>query len=73
MIKIFVDSGSSIKQNEKEKYGVEIFPLKINLGGKEYSDGVDLSLDNLIPISFLLKINTPFSINDKTVMGFRWL
>ncbi|MBR2860684.1 MAG: DegV family protein [Clostridia bacterium] len=45
MIKIFVDSGSSIKQNEKEKYGVEIFPLKINLGGKEYSDGIDLSLD----------------------------
>ena len=29
MIKIFVDSGSSIKQEEKEKYGVEILPLKI--------------------------------------------
>ena len=27
-IKIFVDSGSSIKLEEKEKYNVEIIPLK---------------------------------------------
>jgi len=45
MIKVFVDSGSSIKQNEKEKYNVEILPLKILLNGKEYSDGVDLSME----------------------------
>ena len=45
MIKIFVDSGSSIKQDEKEKFGVEIFPLKIMLGDKEYLDGIDLSMD----------------------------
>lgn len=45
MLRIFVDSGSSIKESEKEKYGVEIIPLKILLGDKEYSDGVDLSLD----------------------------
>ena len=44
-IKVFVDSGSSIKQNEKEKYNVEILPLKILLNNKEYSDGVDLSMD----------------------------
>lgn len=42
MIKIFVDSGSSIKQNEKELYNVEILPLRILLGDKEYQDGVDL-------------------------------
>ena len=29
MIKVFVDSGSSIKQEEKELYNVEILPLKI--------------------------------------------
>ena len=29
MVKVFVDSGSSIKQEEKEKYGVEIIPLKV--------------------------------------------
>lgn len=45
MIKIFVDSGSSIKQEEKEKYNVEILPLKILLGEKEYLDGVDLPMD----------------------------
>ena len=45
MIKVFVDSGSSIKQYEKEKYDVEILPLKILLNEKEYLDGVDLSMD----------------------------
>ena len=35
MLKVFVDSGSSIKQEEKEKYNVEILPLKILLNGKE--------------------------------------
>lgn len=29
MIRVIVDSGSSIKQNEKESYNVEIVPLKI--------------------------------------------
>lgn len=45
MIKVFVDSGSSIKQHEIDKYNVEILPLKIMLNGKEYSDGLDLSMD----------------------------
>ena len=45
MIKLFVDSGSSIKQDEKAKYDVEILPLKIMLGDKEYLDGVDLSME----------------------------
>ena len=43
MLKVFVDSGSSIKQFEKEEYNVEIIPLKILLGDKEYFDGVDLT------------------------------
>ena len=45
MLRIFVDSGSSIKQEEKEKYGVDIIPLKIILGDEEYLDGVDLDID----------------------------
>ena len=44
MLRVFVDSGSSIKQNEKDKYNVEILPLKINLGDKDYLDGIDLSM-----------------------------
>ncbi|MBR5479928.1 MAG: DegV family protein [Clostridia bacterium] len=43
MLRVIVDSGSSIKQWEKEKYGVEIIPLHINLDGKEYLDGINLS------------------------------
>ncbi len=45
MLRVFVDSGSSIKQEEKDLYNVEIIPLKILLGDKEYKDGVDLSMD----------------------------
>lgn len=45
MLRLIVDSGSSIKQDEREKYQVEILPLKILLGDKEYLDGVDLSMD----------------------------
>ena len=44
MIQIFVDSGSSIKQEEKGLYNVEILPLKILLNDREYLDGVDLSM-----------------------------
>ena len=45
MIKIFVDSGSSIKKEDRELYGVQVLPLQILLGDKEYLDGEDLSMD----------------------------
>ena len=45
MLRVFVDSGSSIKEEEKDLYNVEIIPLKILLGNREYKDGVDLSMD----------------------------
>ena len=45
MIKIFVDSGSSIKKEERAQYGVEVLPLKILLKDKEYLDGENLSMD----------------------------
>ena len=45
MLRIFVDSGSSIKQEETEKYGVELIPLKILLGDEEFEDGVNLTMD----------------------------
>ena len=45
MIRIFVDSCSSIKQTEKEKYGVEIIPLRYLMGEVEYRDDIDLSID----------------------------
>lgn len=45
MLRIVVDSGSSIKQDEKEKYGVDIIPLRFTMGDEEYQDGIDLSLN----------------------------
>lgn len=46
MLKVFVDSGSSIKQDEKEKYSVEIIPLRFMMGEQEYLDGIDLEIDD---------------------------
>lgn len=43
MLRVFVDSGSSIKVEELEKYNVELIPLKVLLNGKEYLDGVNLT------------------------------
>ena len=45
MLRIIVDSGSSIKQDEREKYGVDILPLRVQMGEDSFLDGVDLSVD----------------------------
>lgn len=45
MLKVFVDSGSSIKIEEQEKYNVELAPLRFLMGDVEYEDGTDLSID----------------------------
>lgn len=45
MLRLLVDSGSSIKLDEQDKYNCEIIPLKILLEDDEYLDGVDLPLD----------------------------
>lgn len=52
MRRIFVDSGSSIKNNELEKYGVELIPLKILIGEKEYfDDGIDLTINKFYELT----------------------
>ncbi len=45
MLRIIVDSGSSIKQSEKDMYGVDILPIHVRLGEKEYQDDIDLDVD----------------------------
>ena len=45
MLRIVVDSGSSIKLDEREKYQVDILPLRVQMGEDEFLDGVDLSVD----------------------------
>lgn len=46
MLRVFVDSGSSIKQKEKETYGVEIIPLRLLINDIEYNDGVNLDTND---------------------------
>ena len=50
MLRVFVDSGSSIKEDEKEKYQVEILPIRYMLGDTEYEDGKDLTIDEFYDI-----------------------
>ena len=53
MLRILVDSGSSIKLDECEKYNVELIPLNILLGEKEYQDGYNLPMEEFY--DFLIK------------------
>lgn len=46
MLRIVVDSGSSIKQEEKEKYKVDILPICVQMGNDSYLDGIDLDVDS---------------------------
>jgi len=43
MIRVFTDSGSSIKPNECEAMGVTVVPLRFFINDKEYRDGEDLT------------------------------
>jgi len=45
MLRIIVDSGSSIKPEEKDLYGVDILPIRLELAGEEYLDGVNLDIN----------------------------
>ncbi len=46
-IKLVVDSGSDITQQEAASYGVEVIPMSVNDGDREYRDGVDLMPDEI--------------------------
>lgn len=41
------DSTTDLSPELIERYGVRILPLVVNLGGKEYSDGVDIDPDTI--------------------------
>lgn len=45
MLRIIVDSGSSIKQEEKDRYQVDILPIHVQMGEESFLDGVDLDLN----------------------------
>ena len=45
MIKILVDSSSDLTKKEAEEKGFLFVPISVNIGGREYRDGVDLTKD----------------------------
>lgn len=45
MLRIIVDSGSSIKQEEKDRYQVDILPIHVQIGEESFLDGVDLEIN----------------------------
>ena len=45
MLRLLVDSGSSIKQEKLKYYNAELVPFKILRGETEYADGVNLPMD----------------------------
>ena len=46
MIKIVVDSTGYIEESFAKETGIEVIPLKILIGGKEYKEGVELSTND---------------------------
>lgn len=46
MLRIVVDSGSSIKKEEKDIYKADILPIQIQLEGESYLDGVNLEIND---------------------------
>lgn len=47
MVKILTDSGSDIPAEWYAKYNIEVVPLNIILGDKEYLDGVNISVSKI--------------------------
>ena len=51
MIKIITDSSSDLSREIIEKYDITVVPLKVNIEGKDYLEGVDLT-----PEEFFMKL-----------------
>lgn len=47
---IVVDSSCGLSKKEVEKRGWHFLPLYLNVDGKEYADGIDITLDNFLDI-----------------------
>ena len=45
MRRIIVDSGSSIKRDEIERYGIDILPIRLQMGEESFFDGVDITTE----------------------------
>ena len=46
-VSIMTDSTSDLSKELLEKYDITVFPLHIHLGDKEYTDGIDITLEEI--------------------------
>lgn len=46
-VSILTDSTSDLSKELLEKYDISVFPLHIHLGEKEFSDGIDITLEEI--------------------------
>ena len=49
-IRIITDSGSDYEQNEIKDKNIEVIPIPITFGGKEYLDGINLTKDKFFEL-----------------------
>ena len=47
MVKVIADSTCDLSQDLLKRYGIDIIPLHIVMGDKEYEDGVDITPDEI--------------------------
>ncbi|MGI6097612.1 MAG: DegV family protein [Dethiobacteria bacterium] len=48
MLSLVADSSCDLPQEIIDRYGIRLVPLKIMIGGKEYTEGVDLSAEEFV-------------------------
>ncbi len=71
---IIIDSSSGLSKEESEKRGYGFLPLYININGKEYRDGIDISIDefySMIKIDDEIRTSaTPPTLSEKIIKEF---
>lgn len=56
MLRVVTDSSSDLPEELIKKHRIEVVPLKVNVGGKEYIEGVDISPPEFYQRMFAAKV-----------------
>ena len=62
MIKIITDSSSDLSKEIIEKYDITVVPLKVNMEGNDYLEGIDLTPDEFF-VKLFSSENLPKNIS----------
>ena len=76
-IRIITDSTSDISRDEASKLNIDIVPLKVNIDGNCYTEGIDLSNEEFYKnlkqqISYLLQVHLLQMTSLHTLKKQRW-